>query len=102
MTNTILEDLYRYNHWANCKILELCDGLSDAELDQFVAAQNDESVSLILLASFGGPAFQVPLVESKVQLCGHGTHHRAQLVNMLRHSKHTPPAIDYVVWVGEQ
>jgi uncharacterized damage-inducible protein DinB len=36
-----------------------------------------------------------------IQLCGHGTHHRAQLINMLRHSQCSPPACDYIVWVRE-
>lgn len=53
-------------------------------------------------ASFGGPPVMVSVIESMLQLCGHGTHHRAQLLNMLRHSGGTPPAIDYVVFVRER
>ncbi|MEL6108660.1 MAG: DinB family protein [Planctomycetota bacterium] len=30
----LLDDLYSYNDWANQKVLALCDGLTDAELDQ--------------------------------------------------------------------
>ncbi len=33
-TNSILDDLYRYNSWANPRILALCEGLSDAQLDE--------------------------------------------------------------------
>ena len=32
----------------------------------------------------------------------HGTHHRAQLINMLRHSGATAPALDYGAWVPNQ
>jgi uncharacterized damage-inducible protein DinB len=53
-------------------------------------------------ASFGGPPVMVGVLESMLQLCGHGTHHRAQLLNMLRHSGIAPPAIDYVVFVRER
>ncbi len=31
-----------------------------------------------------------------LQLCLHGTHHRAQALNMLRHRGATPPGLDYV------
>jgi len=34
MANTILEDLYRHNRWANAHIVRLCDGLTDDQLDQ--------------------------------------------------------------------
>jgi uncharacterized damage-inducible protein DinB len=53
-------------------------------------------------ASFGGPPVMVSLLESLLQLCGHGTHHRAQLLNMLRHSGLATPAIDYVVFARER
>lgn len=43
----------------------------------------------------------MPAVDALVQLCGHGTHHRSQLINMIRHSGVTPPAFDYVAWVRE-
>lgn len=32
----------------------------------------------------------------------HGTHHRAQLINMLRHSGATASALDYGAWVPSQ
>ena len=37
------------------------------------------------------------LGESMLQLCTHGTHHRAQALNMLRRLGAKPPEIDYVV-----
>lgn len=43
---------------------------------------------------------QVPLrvIESMVQLCCHGTHHRAQIINMLRQSGVAAPGVDFIVW----
>lgn len=41
------------------------------------------------------------LGESMVQLCGHGTHHRAQVANMLRQVGLQPPPLDFVVWLRE-
>lgn len=70
--------------------------------DHFIASQDQESVSRVLRVSFGGPPFKVSMIESMIQLCGHGTHHRAQLVNMLRHSGAKAPAMDYVVWARQQ
>jgi uncharacterized damage-inducible protein DinB len=69
--------------------------------NQFLQKQDETSATRVLLASFGGPEFAVAMIESMVQVCCHGTHHRAQLANMLRHSGHQVPAIDYVVWVRE-
>ena len=47
---------------------------------------------------FGGVE-RFRIIESLVQICAHGTHHRAQLINMLRHSGVTAPALDYGAWV---
>lgn len=37
-----------------------------------------------------------------LQICGHGTHHRAQANNMLRHLGATPLKLDYVLWCGDR
>ncbi len=46
-----------------------------------------------------GPELVFTLGDTMLHLCGHGTHHRAQLLNMLRHLDAEPPALDYVHWV---
>ena len=33
-TYELIDDLYSYNDWANQKVLSLCDGLTDSQLDQ--------------------------------------------------------------------
>lgn len=68
------------------------------ERKTFIQSLNDESSQNTLEVSFGGPSIKIRIVESLIQLCTHGTHHRAQLVNMLRHSQIKPPDIDVMVW----
>jgi uncharacterized damage-inducible protein DinB len=46
--------------------------------------------------TFGGRAGSFRLGDSMLQLCTHGTHHRAQAVNMLRHLGARVPVMDYV------
>jgi uncharacterized damage-inducible protein DinB len=65
--------------------------LCDADLGRIVQTQPSP-----------GKTFAFPLGESMLQLCHHGTHHRAQALNMLRHAgaAHgaTPPGIDLLTW----
>ncbi len=67
-----------------------------------IAAMNAEEAQRVVTASACGPPTHFRVVESMLQLCVHGTHHRAQLVNMLRHSDAAPPNIDYVLWLREE
>ena len=39
-----------------------------------------------------------PLGVAMLQLCGHGTHHRAQALNMPRHTGAKAPGVDVAVW----
>ena len=38
----------------------------------------------------------LPLGDTMLQIGGHGTHHRAQAVNMLRRLGRTAPPLDYI------
>lgn len=49
-----------------------------------------------------GRKFTFALGETMIQLCCHGTHHRAQAINMLRRLGTKPPEMDYLVWMREQ
>jgi len=42
-----------------------------------------------------------PLGVSLIQLCGHATHHRAQVVNMLRHCGAETPGLDLTLWLRD-
>lgn len=74
---------------------------ADQQRDEFIEKLDEDAAQRIVAISFGGPPIKFRIIESLVQICVHGTHHRAQLINMLRHSGVTAPALDYGVWVHE-
>jgi uncharacterized damage-inducible protein DinB len=47
----------------------------------------------------GGNELVFTLGDTMLQLCGHGAHHRAQLLNMLRHIGAETPELDYADWM---
>ena len=59
--------------------------LADGDLDRTVTATLRE-----------GQTLTFTLGESMLQLCGHGTHHRAQIINMFRHSGAEVPVLGYI------
>lgn len=83
---------------------ELRDHWIDLRLKrrQFISNLNSDSAQRVTEAIAGGPIVKIRVIESLVQLCTHGTHHRAQLVNMLRRSQLKPPAIDVIVWLRDR
>ena len=60
-------------------------GLNDDDVDRTVTASPTKDKT-----------YSFTLGESMLQLCGHGTHHRAQLVNMFRHVGAKVPKLDFV------
>jgi uncharacterized damage-inducible protein DinB len=72
-----------------------------AERNRFIESLDDTSAQRVVTALIGRMSFRVPVIESLLQLCGHGTHHRAQLINMLRQCGVTAPVSDCVVWLRE-
>ena len=72
-----------------------------AERNRFLESLDDTSVQRVVTALIGPMSIRMPVIESVVQLCGHGTHHRAQQVNMLRQCGVTAPGIDYIIWLRE-
>ncbi len=69
--------------------------------NQFLKSLTSESAQRVVTVKFGGPLLRFPIVESLIQLGGHGTHHRAQLLNMLRRAGVAVPPVDFVVWLRE-
>jgi len=67
--------------------------------DEFLATVDEAAAKRIVAVTFGGPPIRFQIIESLLQICVHGTHHRAQLINMLRHSGVSAPALDYGAWV---
>jgi len=67
--------------------------------DAFIAEGDESRFLATVVAAMGGLRLAMPLGQSMVQLCGHGTHHRAQAINMLRQLGQTTENIDYVIWI---
>jgi uncharacterized damage-inducible protein DinB len=69
----------------------------------FLAGLNDADLARPIEAR---PApdrtFSFPLGVTMLQLCNHGTHHRAQTINMLRQCGRTVPATDLTIWARER
>ncbi|TWT41208.1 DinB family protein [Phycisphaerae bacterium RAS1] len=65
-------------------------GCSNADLQRRVRARRGDERTL-----------EFALGETMLQLCLHGTHHRAQLANMLRQHHVAPPRLDLVLWSRE-
>lgn len=70
--------------------------------NRFLAALDESSADRVCEIQIGGIAIRVSVLESLIQLIGHGTHHRAQVLNMIRREGVTPPAVDYVLWARER
>ncbi len=66
-----------------------------------VGSLDDAAASRIVTARPGGHPLKLRVSEALLQLCCHGTHHRAQLVNMLRQSGRTVPPSDLIAWWRE-
>ncbi len=84
-------------------INDLCDAWIPHRMrrNEFLNSLDGPSSRRIVTVQFGGPPLEIPVVESLLQLGGHGTHHRAQLLNMLRRTGLAVPALDIVVWLRE-
>ncbi len=63
-----------------------------------IAKLDNNSAQQVIMAMPGGVPMKLRVVEALVQLCCHGTHHRAQLVNMLRHIGRPVPPSDLIAW----
>lgn len=141
----IILKLFRYQDWANARIMEMLEGLTDPQLDRdfemgpgsirktllhmhdaelwwlenwtlgnrkfphsppetslsdwqkqflkvsdrrnaFLSELSEDDAQRVVAIDGGGGESRFRIVESVIQLLGHGVHHRAQLINMLRHS----------------
>jgi uncharacterized damage-inducible protein DinB len=68
---------------------------------QFIESLDENGSQRVVAVSGGGPQLRFRVVESLMQLCCHGTLHRAQLINMLRQLERPCPPMDLVVWLDE-
>lgn len=69
------------------------------ERDAFIGARTDDDLRRPATALVRpGMTMTFPLGMTMLQVCSHGTHHRAQAVNMLRRLGATPPELDWIGW----
>ncbi len=71
------------------------------ERDAFVATLTDRDLGRsVTYRDSKGSLFSATLADMMTQMIVHSTHHRAQIVNMLRNVGVTPaPDLDYMYWV---
>lgn len=69
--------------------------------DAFVKTLDEHTSDRVVYVTAGGPETCFRVTESLLQLCGHGTHHRAQCVNMLRQLEIPVGGIDLIIWARE-
>ena len=70
---------------------------SAAQRNAYIERLSDEDLLRVVLADARSDLrLSFRLGESLLQLCGHGTHHRAQVLNMLRQLGAEAPGLDYV------
>jgi len=71
--------------------------------DDYVAKACERELSRVIRAQATPGLFgDVTIAQTMLQLCNHGTHHRALALNMLRHLGAEPIRMDYLVMMKEQ
>ena len=65
----------------------------------YLAGLRDSQLSDLVAANFGAGTIHFRIGESMLQLASHGTHHRAQAINMLRQSGINIGPTDLVVFL---
>ena len=112
LLHTVVAEEWWYRNWTEdpsefpsfdeaIPLVEIAERLARLreQRNELVSNLDEGSAGRPIPVSFGTPPISFRVIESMVQLCSHGTHHRAQLLNMLRQFGATTPAIDYVVWM---
>jgi len=79
----------------------MCEETSAGRRELLTTLGNDDLDRMITANVRPDRAITVPMGDSMIQLGGHGTHHRAQVLNMFRHVGAASPAIGYRNWCEE-
>lgn len=90
---------------ARCSVVELTRLFDEtaARRNELLAKWTDADLQRPTSATpRAGVTMSFPLGVTMLQLCCHGTHHRAQAANMLRHVGAAVPALDYVTRLRER
>lgn len=69
-----------------------------SERNRFVnGLSNDDLAKMVSYVNLAGNSYTFSLGHMLLHVCNHGTHHRAQAVNMLRHVGVPAPEMDFLV-----
>jgi uncharacterized damage-inducible protein DinB len=71
------------HHWQ-----QYLEKLNDSNFDQIISYQNSTGTQL-----------ETKLSDSLSHLINHGTYHRGQIIQLLKHERTTLPATDYIFWI---
>lgn len=82
--------------------LEALAAETAADREWLLGEAGDDSLTRVVEAYVRpGVRLRFRVGETMLQLCAHGTHHRAQAANMLRHLGAAVPALDLAMWSWE-
>jgi uncharacterized damage-inducible protein DinB len=73
-----------------------------AAWQQFLETRAPEDFErTVTYADLRGQAWSQPLHQIITHVLNHGTHHRAQVATLLRQAEHTPPPLDYIIYLRD-
>ncbi|MEM9588930.1 MAG: DinB family protein [Planctomycetota bacterium] len=72
------------------------------ERKDFLTTLDPASATVLAEVSFGGPPMHFQRTEGWLQVLNHGTHHRAQMINMLRRCDAPIQDIDLLYWLADE
>lgn len=74
-----------------------------AKMEQLLRQLTPErSAEIVRYSTRTGETYELPLWQVLLQMVNHGTHHRAELADMLTRVGCPPPPTDYIVYCQEQ
>ncbi|HZT08846.1 MAG TPA: DinB family protein [Chloroflexota bacterium] len=81
------------DHWTRVRadVQTFLDGVTDAQL-----------AAPLRWTNTSGNSFELPMWQTMMQVVNHGTHHRAELCDMLTRSGFPPPPTDIIVYFAER
>lgn len=88
--STTIRDLLDLFKKTMCERNEVVARLKDADLARQIRVVPRPGVERVF-----------PMGVTMLQIITHGTHHRAQAINMVRHVGEKPPELDYLAWIRQ-
>ena len=91
--------------WEEKKLLDLID-LTHKSSEDWIKFLREYQMSgfeeVIAYQNTSGQAFETGLADIVIHVINHSTHHRAQIVQLLRSGDIEPPRLDYIFFCREK